>query len=525
MKNNISQLSEENELGLLRIKLSRGRGEISITSQKPEAIPEKLKDNINKITTPELKKLCDSWGISRIGKSKIADLVLCIQDHFSEKDTASNYVPDSDSVPDSEIFQLPTKKKKPLTFIDLFAGIGGFHQALSNLGFECVFASEINSYAKKVYEDNYKMKVHGDITKVEITKIPTFEILCAGFPCQPFSKAGRQDGFKDTRGNLFYNICKIVQHHKPKYLILENVRNLASHDNGNTWKTIKKNIKELGYLTFETPVILNTLYFGIPQSRERVVIMCKRNDIGSLPKLPTISKKLIKKTSLLNIMEPFNQINEKYKISEKLKQTEKVWGEFINILNDNKIDVPKFPIWTDWWDSDGIGTSVMKIDTKKTKEDNQKEIKKIQGLFYKKYKNWIDKNRKFYKDNLGIMEPWLTDARTSNPLWKGAVRKFEWQTGDIRSFSETLWSPRGSGVRVKKINYSPTLVAMASMIPIYGKESRYLTPRECARLQSFPDSFVIDKNDKEAYKQFGNAVNVKMIERCADFLVNNKPLL
>ena len=382
MKNNINQPSEEKELELLRINLSRNRGEISVPSQKPEEIPEVLEKNLKKITVKELKKLCDAWGISRRGKSKVADLIQVIREHFSEDS-------DSDSDSDSDIDIQLKYKSSAMTFIDLFAGIGGFHQALNNLNFKCVFASEINPHSKNTYETNYKMKVHGDITKVEIKKIPKFNILCAGFPCQPFSKAGAQKGFNDTRGNLFYNICNIVKYHKPEFLILENVRNLASHDSGNTWKIIKKNIKEMGYSTYENPVILNTLYFGVPQSRERVVIMCKRNDLGELPKLPKISKKLIKKTSLLDIMQSSDQINEKYKISPKLKQTEEVWAEFVRLLNENKIDIPKFPIWTDWWDSDGLGTSVMKTDPKKSKKENATETKKRQGVFYKKYKNWI----------------------------------------------------------------------------------------------------------------------------------------
>ena len=147
-----------------------------------------------------------------------------------------------------------------------------------------------------------------------------------------------------------------------------------------------------------------------------------------------------------------------------------------------------------------------------------------QTNFYKKYTNWIDKNREFYKKNKDILEPWLIKSRDKN-LWMGAVRKMEWQTGqDNLNMSQVLWSPRGSGVRIKNINYSPTLVAMATMIPIYGPKSRYLTPRECARLQSFPEDYIIHTDDFIAYKQFGNAVNVKMIEKSARFLINNDPL-
>ena len=166
------------------------------------------------------------------------------------------------------------KNKTTFKFIDLFCGIGGFHQALTNMNGECVFACDIDEDCRKIYEKNYRLKPHGDIIKVEIEKIPSFDVLCAGFPCQPFSKAGFQKGFDDDRGNLFFSICKIVKQHHPAYLLLENVRNLSTHDDGNTWATIRENIDKLGYHTYETPVILNVLHFNIPQNRERVIIMC-----------------------------------------------------------------------------------------------------------------------------------------------------------------------------------------------------------------------------------------------------------
>ena len=424
------------------------------------------------------------------------------------------------------------KRKKPqetkistsqnLKFIDLCCGIGGFHYALKNLGHECVMASDINEKCRDNYELNHNIKPLGDLTKIDIESIPNFDILCAGFPCQPFSKAGDQKGFDDERGNIFFDICKIVKHHNPKYMILENVRNLSSHDKGNTWNVIRSKIDELNYYTYEQPIILNTLYFGIPQSRERVVIMCKRKDLGPLPELPSISNQNKKETSLSSIVE--DTVDSKYKISEKLLETEKVWNNFLNLCNKNNIPIPKFPIWTDWWDSDGLNTSVTKYTKKLTDEENEIKIKQLQKDFYKKYTNWIDKNREFYKKYYDLLNPWITESR-NNKLWLGAVRKMEWQTGiDNLTMDEVLWSPRGSGVRIKNTDYSPTLVAMASMIPIYGPKSRYLTPRECARLQSFPENYMLHDDDKISYSQFGNAVNVKMIERSARFLINEEPL-
>ena len=412
--------------------------------------------------------------------------------------------------------------KQEMKFIDLCCGIGGFHQALTKLGCECVLASDIDDDCRKNYEENYKIKPEGDLTDIKVQDIPSFNILCAGFPCQPFSKAGEQKGFDDTRGNIFFDICNIIKYHTPEYLILENVRNLASHDKGNTWKVIYSLLDKLNYYTYENPLILNTLYFGVPQSRERVVILCKRKDLGKLPPLPDISRKNIKNTSLVTIID--DNVDKKYNISPKLKTTEEVWNDFLEICNNNNIDVPKFPIWTDWWDSDGNNTTVTKYKKELTKEQNEENILKQQKAFYKKYKNWIDSNRDFYNKHKNVLEEWLTRSRKKE-LWLGAVRKMEWQTGENNlNMKQVLWSPRGSGVRIKKLNYSPTLVAMVSMIPIYGPKSRMLTPRECARLQSFPENYIIHENDKIAYKQFGNAVNVKMIEQCARFLIKGETL-
>jgi DNA (cytosine-5)-methyltransferase 1 len=409
-----------------------------------------------------------------------------------------------------------------LRFIDLCCGIGGFHYALKNIGFECVMASDIDKECRSNYELNHKIKPLGDLTKIPVESIPNFDILCAGFPCQPFSKAGDQKGFSDDRGNIFFDICKIVKHHNPKYIVLENVRNLASHDKGNTWDVIKSKIQELNYQTYEKPIILNTLYFGVPQSRERVVILCKRNDLGPLPKLPSISKDNRKETSLESIIDKI--VNSKYKLSKKLQETEEVWNDFLDICQVNEISIPKFPIWTDWWDSDGNNTKVTKYNDKLSEEENKKNIKEAQEKFYKKYTNWIDKNREFYEENKIVLEPWLNKSREKK-LWLGAVRKMEWQTGkENLKMNQVLWSPRGSGVRIKNTDYSPTLVAMASMIPIYGPKSRYLTPRECARLQSFPESYILHQEDKLSYSHFGNAVNVKMIERSVRFLINEEHL-
>lgn len=402
--------------------------------------------------------------------------------------------------------QIPNATNK-YTFIDLFCGIGGFHQALTRINGTCVFASDIDEDCRITYEQNYGIKPEGDITKIDIANIPPFDILCGGFPCQPFSKAGFQKGFEDDRGNLFFVICNIIKHHNPKYVLLENVRNLSTHDKGNTWKVIREHIDQLGYYTYDMPIILNVLHFNVPQNRERVIIMCKRKDLGQLPTLPIIPKnpkKTLTHTIKDYIKPEEDEINKKYKITGKLKVVESVWDEFIQHIKQHNITMPKFPLWTDWWDNDLSSNPA----------------------FYNKYKNWIDKNREFYNNSNHheILKKWLEKSRAQKE-WKGAVRKMEWQAGTLTpqtSIHTLLWSSRGSGIRIKQPDYIPTLVAI-NMNPVYGPQSRKLSPKELLRLQSFPDTLIYDT--KKIYKQLGNSVNTIMIERCARFLILNESLL
>ncbi len=167
---------------------------------------------------------------------------------------------------------------KNLKFIDLFAGIGGFHLALSSFGTKCVFTSEWDKHAQKVYYENFGIKPHGDITLIHESDVPKHDILCGGFPCQAFSISGKQKGFEDSRGTLFFDIARITNFHKPKILLLENVYNLERHDNGNTLKIILNTLNEIGYQCFYK--VLNASHFGIPQIRRRIFFVCFRNDLG-----------------------------------------------------------------------------------------------------------------------------------------------------------------------------------------------------------------------------------------------------
>jgi len=164
-----------------------------------------------------------------------------------------------------------------IKFIDLFSGIGGFRQGFEEQGFECVFSSEMDTHAQEMCCKNFGEKPFGDITQIEEQGIPEFDVLLAGFPCQPFSIAGDKKGFNDTRGTLFFDIARIINYHTPKVVVLENVKNFKNHDKGRTLKTVLKTLEDMGYST--NWEILNAKDFGVPQNRERTIIVGDKNGI------------------------------------------------------------------------------------------------------------------------------------------------------------------------------------------------------------------------------------------------------
>ncbi len=196
--------------------------------------------------------------------------------------------------------------KEELKFIDLFAGIGGFRLALESCRLKCVFSSESNKYAQETYSANFGEIPHGDITKIDEHIIPKHDILCAGFPCQAFSISGKRLGFEDTRGTLFFEVARIAKHHKPKVLLLENVKNFVRHDKGKTLKTVLQILKSLNYDVFYK--ILNASNFGIPTARERIYILAFRKDLNitnfGFPKSES------KQTSLKQLLDKENLTKE-----------------------------------------------------------------------------------------------------------------------------------------------------------------------------------------------------------------------
>jgi DNA (cytosine-5)-methyltransferase 1 len=194
-------------------------------------------------------------------------------------------------------------------FIDLFAGIGGIRIPFEELGYEGVFASEWDKYSQKTYFDNFGEMPHGDITQIDPEDIPSHDLLLAGFPCQPFSQAGLKKGFSDNRGTLFFNIANILNIHRPRAVLLENVKRFKSHDGGRTFLVIESILKELGYSVHAE--VFNAKDFGVPQNRERIYIVGFLGEATFKFPRPTL-----KETKVGNVLE--NHVSEKYTISDKL---------------------------------------------------------------------------------------------------------------------------------------------------------------------------------------------------------------
>lgn len=384
---------------------------------------------------------------------------------------------------------------KKFTFIDLFSGIGGFHQAMSNLGGQCVLASEIDKWAIDTYKENYGIDSNHDVTKIDVHDVPDHDVLCAGFPCQTFSKAGNQLGFEDkTKGTLFFEIARILKAKQPKFIILENVRNLVSHDNGNTWKVIKETLKDLGYVLTENPIIMSPHQLGVPQLRERVYILgihktyCK-NKIHI--NIPVINKRSL---NIYNSGILETEVDDRYKISDYEERVLTAWNEFYQGIHE---DVLGFPVWAN-------------------------EFNKTYDVstLPKRKQEFCKKNRKLYLNNKKFIDTWLKKYNNLNDFTP-THKKFEWQAGNsIATLRDGIIQFRPSGIRVKRPDAFPALVAIVQ-IPIVGKYKRRLTPREAGNLQSFPKTFVPNKDDHQAYKQFGNSVNVKCVQFLTEQLFCN----
>jgi DNA (cytosine-5)-methyltransferase 1 len=425
---------------------------------------------------------------------------------------------------------------KTIRFIDLFSGLGGFHIALARLGGTCVFAAEIEPHLQDLYLVNFGIRPNGDIRFVNAEGIPDHDVLTAGFPCQPFSKAGEQLGFECTeQGSLFHNVAEILRVKKPKFFVLENVPNLMKHDGGKTWSSIKTTLEKLGY---EVDVAkLSPHNFGIPQIRDRVYIV---GSLGSLRKF-VWPNKLDMETSIQSVLD-VNPPNAK-RLSAQVQSCLNVWNEFLSKCPKG-VELPSFPLWSMEWGAtypfesttpwalkkksgiDGLkgfkGSHGEKIGYIKTIEGRWAALpshaRTEQAEFPKWKKDFIRNNRQFYEDNASWINPWLEKVLS----FPSSLQKFEWNVkGGERDIWKYVIQFRASGVRIKRPTTAPSLIAMTdTQVPIIGWEKRYMTVTECARLQSLDDLIELPESPTKAFHALGNAVNSHVVELVARALLN-----
>jgi DNA (cytosine-5)-methyltransferase 1 len=394
-------------------------------------------------------------------------------------------------------------------FIDLFAGIGGFHLALESLGGECVLASEIDPDAQRVYRDNFPgTRLEGDIREVtkDLSAFPEHEVLAAGFPCQPFSKSGFQEGVRDhTRGTLFFEILEIVRARHPRFLILENVRNLAGPKHKDTWSTIIQALREEGYRVSDQPVVFSPHLLpeklgGAPQVRDRVFILAEHvGDGRTLTSKPLVANEPVGEWdpmdwSVESILQADDEIEniERYLLRPDEVRWIAAWQDFIDILDEDPL--PGFPVW---------------VDAFRVTPDVTPETPRWK-------RNFLYKNSDLYIANKDDLDDWKD--RHGVEGFPPSRRKFEWQArGFDHDLSKLVLHFRPSGIRVKGPTYLPALVAI-TQTSVIGSRGRRITPTEAARLQSIPETFRLHATDSVAYKQLGNGVNVGAVEYVAKAL-------
>ena len=395
------------------------------------------------------------------------------------------------------------KSSKSFTFVDLFAGIGGFHAVLGGFGGECVYAVEIDAQASSVYKRNWGIDPQGDITTDvtdEEVKVPPHDVLVAGFPCQPFSKSGAQRGMDETRGTLYWSILRVIREHHPPFVLLENVRNLAGPRHRHEWEVIVETLRREGYWVPSEPTIFSPHLLprergGRPQSRERVFITAILNGTSESDQ-PLIRNRPLGDWKVENwkLISGLPMQRVKSLPGTELSDTEILWIDAWNDFVENMWEIrdgrrlPGFPLWGDSWVSPAElivpeGTPKWKIE-------------------------YLEKNANFYEDHKSFIDSWAQKWGFYTEKFPPSRRKLEWQAQDTPRLWDTIMHFRPSGIRAKRATYVPTLVAI-TQTTVVGPRRRRLSPKEAARLQGLPDWFDFgDQADSATFRQLGNGVSI-----------------